>query len=920
MTVGPGIRFVDVSAESGLDFTHVSGSPEQRYILETMAGGGGFLDYDGDGYLDVFIVNSTREGEQPQGAFNRLYRNTQATAEDGQEARVFREVTQEAGLQRTGWGMGCAAGDYDNDGDVDLYITYWGPNVLYRNDGNGGFTEVTREAGVGDEGWGSSAAFGDVDGDGLLDLYVGNYLVFDLADPPNGGKPCTGFKGLEGFCGPMGLESQVDVLYRNEGGGLFADVSGSTGVDQHRYPALGVVFGDYDGDGDQDIYVANDSEPNLLWRNDGDWRLSEVAAFAGVAYSEEGRAQAGMGVDFGDYDNDGDLDLYVTNFSDDVNTLYQNQGDGSFVDATAAVGLGGVVRPYLGWSTALFDADNDGWLDLFVANGHLYPQLEKHPSGLRYPQRNLFYWNEGGVFGLAGAGSGLEVEKVSRGTAFGDYDNDGDVDLLVMNLNDTPSLLQNQGGNRNNWLGLDLVGDESNRDALGARVSVFAGGRKQIREVKRGYGYQSQHDGRVLFGLGREEEVERVEIHWPSGKAQVLERPPLRVYLKVGEGLREPVASYGTGEEKDSGVFPLGEARAPEPEPENYLATAGKADWSAEDYYEKGVELHEQGRYEEALPLLRAAIQQGPDYTAAYYSLAVTLYSGLGRSQEAAGLLEQVVARDSSWADIFALLGGIYMSLNQLERAIPMLDRAVVLDPGAWKSRNRLGVAHLRRGDTKRAVAAFQGAVQAAPYAPVPHLHLSRIYGRLGRDEAARREQAWFERLRPVQGQIDSYKAQLKETPADAELHYLLGRQYLKQGRQAEALSWFARAVELEPGYGLAHYGVGGMYHRQGNLEQAITAYERAYEADSSLVMALNDLGVAYRQAGRLQEAIEVYQKATRRRPGWARIQSNLGRAYAEQGKNQEAIRAYRKALELDSTLVQTRRDLEQLYKGLMGK
>jgi tetratricopeptide (TPR) repeat protein len=616
----------------------------------------------------------------------------------------------------------------------------------------------------------------------------------------------------------------------------------------------------------------------------------------------------------------------VTNFSDDVNTLYQNQADGTFVDATAAAGLGGVVRPYLGWSTALFDADNDGWLDLFVANGHLYPQLEKHPSGLRYPQRNLFYWNEGGIFRRADAGPGLEVEKVSRGTAFGDYDNDGDVDLLVMNLNDTPTLLQNQGGNRNNWLGLELVGEESNRDALGARVLVFGGGRKQVREVKRGYGYQSQHDGRVLFGLGQKEEVERVEIHWPAGKIQVLERPSLRRYLKLREGVREPVASYGAVEEKDSGGVPLAETRAQEPEPENYLPTAGESDWSAEDYYEKGVELHEQARYEEALPMLRAAIQQRPDYTEAYYSLGVTLYSGLGRSQEAAGLLEQVVARDSSWADIFTLLGGIYMSLNQSERAIPMLERAVVLDPGAWKSRNWLGVAHLRRGDTKRAVAAFQGAVQAAPYAPVPHSHLSRIYGRLGRDEAARREQAWFERLRPIQGQIDSYKGQLKETPADVELHYLLGREYLKQGRHAETLSAFARAVELDPGYGLVHYSLGAMHHRQGNLEQAITAYERAYEADSSLVMALNDLGVAYRQVGRLQEAIEVYQKVTRLRPGFARIHSNLGRAYAEQGKNQEAIRAYRKALELDSTLVQTRRALEQLYatariqKGLPGK
>ena len=538
------IQFSDVAEEAGLDFTHVSGSPEQRYILEAMSGGIAFVDYDGDGYLDVFVVGGTRVGATPDETHNRLYRNTGIAGAAGGGERIFREVTEEAGLRRSGWGMGCAAGDYDNDGDVDLYITYWGPNALYRNEDDGHFAEVTQEAGVGDERWGSSAAFGDVDGDGYLDLYVANYLLFDFAAPPNGGEPCAGFKGREVFCGPQGLEPQADVLYRNEGDGGFTDVSRVTGISRHRYPGLGVVFGDYDDDGDQDIYVANDLEPNLLYRNDGHWRLSERGVPAGVAYSEDGRAQAGMGVDFGDYDNDGDLDLFVTNFSDDVNTLYQNRDDGSFVDATYVAGLGEEVQSYLGWSTAFFDADNDGWLDLFVANGHLYPQLEAGPPGLRYPQRNLFYWNEAGGFRRAGVvpGSGLAVEKVSRATAFGDYDNDGDVDLLVMNLNDTPTLLRNDGGNRHNWLGLELVEAERNRHAIGARVRVRAGDLEQVREVRRGYGFQSQHDPRLLFGLGARQRVEWMEIYWPSGRRQVLEEPPLRRYLVVREGSDEVLA------------------------------------------------------------------------------------------------------------------------------------------------------------------------------------------------------------------------------------------------------------------------------------------------------------------------------------------------------------------------------------------
>ena len=536
------IQFSDVTEEAGLDFTLVSGGPEQRYIVEAMAGGVAFVDYDGDGYLDVFMVNGTRLGDPPEEAYNRLYRNS--GGDDGGKERVFREVTDEAGLRRSGWGMGCAAGDYDNDGDVDLYATYWGPNALYRNEGDGRFAEVTRQASVGDERWGTSAVFGDVDGDGWLDLYVANYLHFDLDAPPNGGEPCTGFKGRRVFCGPQGLEPQADVLYRNEADGGFTDVSQVTGISRQRYPGMGVVFGDYDDDGDQDIYVANDLEPNLLYRNDGQWRLRERGVPAGVAYSEEGRAQAGMGVDFGDCDNDGDLDLFVTNFSDDVNTLYQNGGDGSFADVTYGVGLGGEARPYLGWSTAFFDADNDGWLDLFVANGHLYPQLQDPPVELRYAQRNLFYWNEGGIFRPAGVepGSGLEAEKVSRSTAFGDYDNDGDIDLLVMNLNDAPTLLRNDGGNRHNWLGLELVGEHKRR-AIGAQVRVRAGDLEQVREVRRAYGFQSQHDSRLVFGLGARQRVERVVIRWPSGRRQILEDPPLRRYLIVQEGIDEVTGS-----------------------------------------------------------------------------------------------------------------------------------------------------------------------------------------------------------------------------------------------------------------------------------------------------------------------------------------------------------------------------------------
>ena len=523
--------FADASAASGLEFVNVSGSRAQDFVLESMSAAAAFADYDGDGFLDLFAVNGTRLTDTPGGAGNRLFRSEPHPAASG-STRRFREV--EAGLGPPAWGMGCAAGDYDNDGDVDFYVTYWGSNRLYRNDA-GVFAEVAASAGVADPRWGSSAAFGDLDADGLLDLYVTNYLEFDLKRPPGGGGKCL-YKGLRVFCGPAYAPRQRDRLYRNEGGS-FADVSAPAGMEAHRLPALGVVFGDFDADADLDIYVANDGEPNLLFRNDGGWRFSEIAGTAGAAYSRDGMAQASMGVHAGDFDNDGDLDLFATNFSDEYNTLYRNDGSGNFVDATGEAGLGETALPYLGWGTGFVDFDNDGWLDMFVANGHLHPELDRSFLGLFYAQRNLLYHNRGGRFVEAGAGSGgvWNIEKVSRAAAVGDYDNDGDADLFVMNLNDSPTLLRNDSGGANNWLGLQLTGTVGNRDAIGARVWVRAGGMEQVREVQRGYSFQAQHDPRLLFGLGRGRGVEEVEILWPSGRRQLIPDPPLGRYLKVRE-------------------------------------------------------------------------------------------------------------------------------------------------------------------------------------------------------------------------------------------------------------------------------------------------------------------------------------------------------------------------------------------------
>ena len=906
---GERVQFVDVSSSSGLDFTLESGSPQQDYIVAAMAGGVAFLDYDDDGYQDVFMVSSSRMEGSPAGAFNRLYKNVPGN--DG--GRVFRDATEGSGLQRRGWGMGCATGDYDNDGDVDIYVTYVGPNALYRNNGDGTFASVGRRAGVADERWGASAAFADLDADGFLDLYVANYLVFDPESPP---EPRRGWKGLVVFYGPDGMDTVPDALYRNDGDGTFTDLSARTGMNRYYLPGLGVVFGDYDNDGDQDIYVANDGLPNLLFRNDGDWRLTEVGTPAEVAYSDDGRAQAGMGTTFGDFDDDGDADIFVTNYSDDVNTLYQNQGDGFFIDATFALGLGGEAQPYLSWSTNFFDYDNDRDLDLFVVNGHLFPQLLDHPSGLRYPQRNLLYANEGGRFRSVGdsAGPGLAVEKVSRGGAFGDYDNDGDIDLLITNLNDTPDLLRNEGGNHNNWVGLDLVGTSGNRDAIGARVQLFAGGQVQTREVRRAYGYQSQHDPRLVFGLGNLKEVDRVEIRWPGGGTQTLRNPPLRRYLVVKEASPGIADSY-----VDRAAAPGSPAASAPTAPERPFAGdrpgyPGDPSWTGEEYYLQGEKFYGSGRYGEAMAMFAEAVRLQPDHFQAYRVWAATLIKGLGDYQGAIELLEPVVRRDSTRAELYDLMAMGHMGLDQPQEAVKALERATALDSTAWKYHNLLGRAYLRSGDLAAATASLERAVRMAPSATDPHLHLSRVYERQGRSREAQQERNRFQTLKREHKQLEPYLRRLEEDPDDEEALYLLAVGYTRQRRYEAALKCFQRLAELTPGRGMVHYGLGVAYHNLGRFEEAIPAYNHAYGLDSRLSLVFNDLGRAYQQLGRLDEALAAYRRLVQLKPDFALVRSHLGEVYALQGKKRQAIEAYEEALALEPTLTESRAALARLY------
>ncbi|MSR83230.1 MAG: CRTAC1 family protein [Candidatus Latescibacteria bacterium] len=530
-------QFVDVAEQAGVQWVTVSGTPAKRHIVECTTGGLGLFDYDGDGDLDLFLVNGSRlegfaPGQVPRAA---LYRN------DGNWR--FTEVGKQTGVDHVGWGMGCAVVDYDGDGWLDLYLTDYGRNALYHNDGNGKFTEVGAQLGVDEPGWSTGAAFGDYDGDGDLDFYLAKYIDFDPDYIPADMSFCT-WHGISVFYGPRGMPGAQDKFFRNDGsqrGWRFAEISAQVGIDDHRYYGFAAVAGDYDNDGDIDIYVANDSTPKLLFRNDGG-HFSEIAMLAGCAYSEDGREQGSMGIAVGDPDNDGDLDLFVTNFSHDNNTFYQNNGRGFFTDISFATSLGASSIGSLGWGTEFFDYDNDGDEDLFVANGHVYPQVDQHDLGTTYAQRNQLFENNGhGDFieVTLQTGPGMQVEKSSRGTAVGDLDNDGDLDLVVLNIDDRPTLLRNDGGNRQNWLLVELRQEGMNRYAVGARVTLWAGQRQQLREVRAGTGYLSQNDLRLHFGLGKEQVVERLVVRWPDGTEEVLGKVAANQLIQVRRGERK---------------------------------------------------------------------------------------------------------------------------------------------------------------------------------------------------------------------------------------------------------------------------------------------------------------------------------------------------------------------------------------------
>ncbi|HZZ38321.1 MAG TPA: CRTAC1 family protein [Acidobacteriaceae bacterium] len=531
-------EMVDITASTGIHFDHLS-APEKKFVVESMSGGVALIDYDNDGYPDIYFTNAPSVDMALAGrrAKSALYHNNR----DG----TFTDVTDKAGVGYPCWAMGAVVGDFNNDGWPDLLITCFGGVVLYRNNGNGTFTDVTVQAGLGgDHGWATGAAFGDYNGDGWADLFVSRYVALDLRDLPAFGsmKTCQ-YHGIAVQCGPRGLKGSPDSLYHNNGDGTFSDVSKQAGVDdpQKRF-GLTAVWSDFNGDGLLDLFVANDGEPNYLYRNDGHGHFTDVALDAGVAVDADGAEQANMGLAVSDYAHTGRFSLLISHFSEEYATLFRNDGGMAFSDVSEAAGIAHATVPYVGWGDAFFDRQNCGWPDLIIVNGHVYPQVDSKDIGTRYREPKLLFLNkrDGSFRNISDqAGSALALPQVSRGLAVGDLFNDGRQEVVIENLEGEPMILRPEGGPENQWISFRLIGTKSNRLALNARVRVTAGDLVQEDEVRSGGSYLSQNDLRLHFGLGNHEHIDKAEIVWPSGTVEVLSQlAPNRFYtVREGQGI-----------------------------------------------------------------------------------------------------------------------------------------------------------------------------------------------------------------------------------------------------------------------------------------------------------------------------------------------------------------------------------------------
>ncbi len=996
-------HFVDVAAEAGIHFVHTSGRSGRKYGVETIGAGAVFFDYNEDGWIDLYAVNGAdlpgyASAQKPH---NALYRN--------EGDATFAEVAQLHGIADTGYGMGAVAGDYDNDGDADLFVTNWGANALYRNEGpeqNWHFVNATAAIPGSDKSWSTGSAFVDYDLDGDLDLYVANYLDYapEEAHLDSGGALSRPRRHLA----PTEYPGKRDFLYRNDGG-HFVDATEQAGLMSLECRELGPIFFDYDLDGDPDLFQGNDATPNFLYRNDGG-HFAEVGLFAGVAYNEAGKPEGTMGVDVADYDNDGRPDLVMTNFQWESNTLYRNLGGGLFRDVSIDANIGASSFARLAFGINFFDYDLDGDADLFVANGHIDEDIERFDPQASYAQRDQLYRNDGdGRFSEVSdsAGPGLALARVGRGSAVADYDNDGDADIFVLNSAAPAALLRNDSATSgNNWLTLDLRGTQSNRDGYGTRVELWAAGRYQTAEKRSAASYLSQNDPRLLFGLGSAQTADSLVVHWPTGERQVLREVRAGQVLviteaKQGNGARvtrqAPAASAAKDALADQALQQFWE-QAPLVLPAKVKAAIVSSP-QLMDQRRKAVELAPENAvahvalaevllprrdYQQAAEHLQLALDLQPDNARAHAALG-QLYSDQGDIERAIAALKRASQLDSSLAAPHYFLGNILVRQQHLAEAVLRYERAIELEPRYLQAYFNLAGLHSRQTDYGLALDVLHRGLTALPrevellfqlgrvhfvqarydqaldalnevrhleperaeaYEMVAQIHLNNKEVAKAKDTLRRglssnpqnaALQARLGALLLQEGKVDSaakhLQRALRSDPDRAETYYNLGQALLRGNKEAEGrqilayfrllqnehqnLLDFKTAIVLNSNDADTFYRLGVIYARMGRYRAARQAYTATLKIAPEHVDALNNLGNIHLRQRHLKRAVEVYEKVLQRAPDYARAHHNLGNAYVLLGDAQRAVESFERAVECDSTYAQPRQMLGQLYRRM---
>jgi tetratricopeptide (TPR) repeat protein len=942
------VKFVDVTAASNLRFRHHNSATSNKYLIETMTGGVAVFDYDNDGWPDVFFVNGARlENPQPDSKlldksapefWNRLFKNNH----DG----TFTDVTEKAGLQGRGYGMGVATGDYDNDGFCDLFVTNFGESILYHNNGDGTFWDTTAKAGIKTEGWTTGAGFLDYDNDGCLDLFVCRYLQWNFEQ---GSLFCgVNQPGGRAYCHPDKFQPITSYLFRNNRDGTFTDVSGRSRISSKPGKALGVAFADFNHDGFADISVANDSFPQLLFKNNGDGTFAEVGEMAGVGYTEDGKTFAGMGTDFADIDNDGLPDIVTTALPYQYFSFFRNNGDGSFSYASLTSDLGKITRLFSGWGMRIFDYDNDGRKDLFVANSHVMDNIEVTQPNLSYRQKPLLLWNIGNRFVNVSPNSGEIFNQAwaSRGAAFGDLDNDGDIDIVVSNCDGQAYCLRNEGGSKNHWVGLELHGTRSNWQGIGAEIKLTtASGKVQYNAVSTAGSYLSANDPRVVFGLGKEESVREIVVHWPSGAEQLISTPKVDQYLKVVEGNRPDLGlrdgsltpkrrgarSQGTftialtsvreGSQLEKPVQTVGEGNARNSGSPS--ARKSEASPAALGKYRLAESLVKEGKIAEAIHALQAAIQLESNFIEAHFVLGVLLaregrpsygaaidqflevlrldpkhvdarinLSNMLEQEEdfegAASALKEALGMAGERADLYVMLGQKQAAAERYREAVSSFHRALELDPRVPGAHYGLAMTLRSLGDLAAAQSEFESALKLNPDDALAHYQLGRF----------------LIQQKDVVGAAHHLEESVRLKPELADAYAKLGILYRSLGKNEEAEKAYRTAVRLNPQLEKACYGLAQLLQAEGKTEEAQKVFEQVRQlkaSSSSLAEAssLNAAGVVRMNAGELNEALEKFRAALALDPTYAAAAYNQGLVLARQEKTAEAIESFKTAIRL---------------------